>query len=109
VPWNNDQWWRFRIPGSGSVDWKAFFTVLSETGYDGAMNIENEDEFCGEPYENGIFTAGFKRGFIVSKITFDSSLPGDHNDRTPSRGPELMLSPPIRKAGQLSSERGVLP
>jgi hypothetical protein len=42
--------WRFRIPGSGSLDWKAFFTVLMEAGYQGAMNIEHEDSLYGTPY-----------------------------------------------------------
>ena len=42
-PVNNQRWWRFRIPGQGSVDWKGFFAVLAEAGYTGSMNIENED------------------------------------------------------------------
>ena len=42
-PVNNARWWRFRVPGYGSVDWKGFFSVLAEAGYTGAMNIENED------------------------------------------------------------------
>ena len=40
-PVDNERWWRFRVPGYGSVDWKGFFSVLSEAGYSGAMNIEN--------------------------------------------------------------------
>jgi len=44
-PVDGSRWWRFRIPGYGSVDWKGFFTVLEEVGYAGAMNIENEDNF----------------------------------------------------------------
>ena len=44
-PVNNARWWRFRVPGYGSVDWKGFFSVLAEAGYTGAMNIENEDKF----------------------------------------------------------------
>ena len=29
-PVNHARWWRFRVPGEGSVDWKGFFAVLSE-------------------------------------------------------------------------------
>ena len=29
-PVNNARWWRFRVPGYGSVDWKGFFSVLAE-------------------------------------------------------------------------------
>jgi sugar phosphate isomerase/epimerase len=66
-PWNGEQWWRFRVPGSGSIDWRAFLTVLMESGYQGAMNIEHEDDLYGTPYSNGEFTPEFKRGFIVGK------------------------------------------
>src|ERR1700674_4233632 len=38
-PLNKAKWWRFRIPGSGSLDWRGFFTVLMDAGYEGAMNI----------------------------------------------------------------------
>jgi sugar phosphate isomerase/epimerase len=32
-----------KLPGLGSVDWGRFFSVLSDTGYDGAVCIEVED------------------------------------------------------------------
>jgi sugar phosphate isomerase/epimerase len=63
VPVNRAKWWRFRIPGYGSVDWKGFFSVLAEAGYTGGMNIENEDEFYYPAYEGNNFTEAFKRGF----------------------------------------------
>jgi sugar phosphate isomerase/epimerase len=63
-PVNNARWWRFRLPGSGSVNWKGFFAVLAENGFQGAMNIENEDPFYGRNYDqSGNFTEDFKRGF----------------------------------------------
>ena len=31
-PVNNERWWRFRVPGYGSMDWKGFFSVLAEAG-----------------------------------------------------------------------------
>ena len=54
-PVDRSRWWRFRVPGYGSVDWKGFFSVLSEVGYSGAMNIENEDEFYYPAYNGGEF------------------------------------------------------
>jgi len=65
-PLNNARWWRFRLPGSGIVDWKGFFTVLQEAGYQGAMNIEHEDEFYYPAYANGEFTEQFKAGFRLT-------------------------------------------
>ncbi|MGC8631867.1 MAG: sugar phosphate isomerase/epimerase family protein [Thermoprotei archaeon] len=36
-------WWRYRIPGWGSIDWREFITALREGGYDGALDVEHED------------------------------------------------------------------
>jgi len=62
-PVNRVNWWRFRLPGDGSMDWKGFFAVLAGAGYSGAMNIENEDELYYPPYSERNFTEKFKSGF----------------------------------------------
>ena len=31
-----------RLPGSGVIDWKGFFTALADAGYTGGLNIKNE-------------------------------------------------------------------
>jgi sugar phosphate isomerase/epimerase len=74
-PLNNARWWRFRLPGYGSVDWKAFFSVLSEAGYSGAMNIENEDEFYYPPYDQNNFTEQYKRGFRLAHEFLKTLVP----------------------------------
>ena len=33
-----------KLPGLGDVDWSRFFSVLSDTGYDGPVCIEVEDQ-----------------------------------------------------------------
>jgi sugar phosphate isomerase/epimerase len=42
---NDESWWRYRLPGWGSVDWKRFFSALHTIGYDGDVVVENEDAF----------------------------------------------------------------
>jgi len=74
-PVNKQNWWRFRVPGYGSVDWKGFFSVLSEVGYKGAMNIENEDNFYYPAYANGDFTDQYKRGFRVAHEFLKTLVP----------------------------------
>ncbi|HWC01091.1 MAG TPA: sugar phosphate isomerase/epimerase [Bryobacteraceae bacterium] len=74
-PVNRVRWWRFRVPGYGSVDWKGFFSVLAEAGYSGAMNIENEDEFYYPAYQQGDFTEQFKRGFRVAHEFLKTLVP----------------------------------
>jgi sugar phosphate isomerase/epimerase len=75
APIDNIRWWRFRVPGNGSVDWKAFFAVLAEAGYTGAMNIENEDEFYYPAYNQGDFTEQYKRGFRVAHEYLKTLVP----------------------------------
>src|SRR5260370_32214256 len=48
-PVNRAQWWLYRLPGLGSIDWAAFFTVLQRAGYQGAMSVEHEDPLYGSP------------------------------------------------------------
>jgi sugar phosphate isomerase/epimerase len=36
-------WWRYRMPGSGQIDWQFFFATLRSVGYDGPVSIEHED------------------------------------------------------------------
>jgi sugar phosphate isomerase/epimerase len=55
------------VPGSGIVDLIGFFTVLMEAGYQGAMNIEHEDDLYGTPYDGEDFTPNFKKGFTVGQ------------------------------------------
>lgn len=74
-PVDNVRWWRFRIPGYGSVDWKGFFTVLEEVGYTGALNIENEDNFFYPNYDQGNFTEQFKRGFHTAHEYLKTLVP----------------------------------
>jgi sugar phosphate isomerase/epimerase len=74
-PVNGARWWRFRLPGDGSVDWKGFFSVLAEAGYTGAMNIENEDEFYYPGYSQGNFTEQYKRGFRVAHEFLKTLVP----------------------------------
>jgi sugar phosphate isomerase/epimerase len=66
-PLNGEGWWRFRLPGSGSIDWAAFFTVLQDAGYQGAMNIEHEDAFYYPAYDGENFSQSFKNGFAVAQ------------------------------------------
>jgi len=75
-PVNNQRWWRFRIPGQGSVDWKGFFAVLAEIGYTGSMNIENEDAFYYPAYDaNQNFTEQYKRGFKAAHEYLKTMVP----------------------------------
>lgn len=65
-PVDDAEWWRFRLPGLGSIDWPAFFTVLQDVGYTGAMSVEHEDPLYDPPGGKGDFTEGCKTGFRMA-------------------------------------------
>ena len=43
----SDNWWRYRMPGFGEVDWPAFFSSLAAAGFSGDVNLEHEDPLFG--------------------------------------------------------------
>ncbi len=68
APVNGARWWRYRIPGMGSINWREFFTVLQDAGYSGGMSIEQEDPLYGGDDNSGPdFSDDFKMGFIMAK------------------------------------------
>ncbi len=65
-PVDGARWWRYRLPGLGSIDWAAFFTVLQDKGYTGAMSVEHEDDLYAPPGGQGDFTEDTKTGFRMA-------------------------------------------
>ncbi|HXA06952.1 MAG TPA: sugar phosphate isomerase/epimerase [Bryobacteraceae bacterium] len=74
-PVDDAEWWRFRLPGLGSIDWPAFFTVLQDVGYEGAMSIEHEDPLYDPPGGEGDFTEGCKTGFRMARRYLQQYVP----------------------------------
>ena len=75
-PVNKAKWWRYRIPGMGSINWREFFTVLQNVGYTGAMSIEQEDELYGADENPGPdFSRQFQIGFIMAKRYLTQYVP----------------------------------
>lgn len=56
-----DGWFRYRIPGTGSIDWRKFVSTLFDAGYDGVLSIENEDPLWLETPEKA------ERGLLFGK------------------------------------------
>ena len=55
------QWHQPRLPGYGEIQWSAFMGALMETGYDGPVCIEVEDDTFGKTLE------GRKRALRVAR------------------------------------------
>jgi sugar phosphate isomerase/epimerase len=87
-PVNGAEWWRYRIPGAGSMNWREFFNVLENVGYQGAMSIEQEDSLYGADNNPGPdFSDDFKVGFIMAKRYLTQYVPWDVRPN-PSEGNE---------------------
>jgi len=65
-PVNRAEWWLYRLPGLGSINWAEFFGVLQRAGYSGAMSIEHEDPYYGSPNRGLDFTEEYKMGFKMA-------------------------------------------
>jgi sugar phosphate isomerase/epimerase len=51
----NGDYFRFRIPGYGEIDWTAFISTLNELGYEDGVAIEHEDPvYSGERFDEGL-------------------------------------------------------
>jgi sugar phosphate isomerase/epimerase len=75
-PVDGASWWRYRIPGLGSINWAQFFSVLQDAGYSGAMSIEHEDPLYGADNNHGPdFSGDFKVGFIMAKRYLSQYVP----------------------------------
>ncbi|GCE04685.1 sugar phosphate isomerase/epimerase family protein [Dictyobacter aurantiacus] len=57
----NGDYFRFRIPGYGEINWPQFISALDEIGYTGDIAIEHEDPV----YWNDKFDEGLDRGWHV--------------------------------------------
>ncbi len=48
-------WWRYRLPGLGEINWQKFIGALYDIGYKGDIAIEHEDPvFSGDRMEEGL-------------------------------------------------------
>jgi sugar phosphate isomerase/epimerase len=57
-------WWRYRLPGLGTLDWPAIFSALRDVGYDDVIAIENEDPLC-PGFDGVVWSAEFLRRCLL--------------------------------------------
>jgi sugar phosphate isomerase/epimerase len=49
VGYHGAGWWRYRLPGTGLLDWPKFLAQARGFGFDGVISIEHEDSDFGWP------------------------------------------------------------
>jgi sugar phosphate isomerase/epimerase len=57
------EWWRYRLPGFGVVDWPKYLDTLYQVGFDGVISVEHEDNVWGA----GDDADRAKRGLILAQ------------------------------------------
>jgi sugar phosphate isomerase/epimerase len=75
---HGQDWWRYRIPGQGLIDWPRFITVLLQVGFQGGMAVEHEDPFWDVPHGDAgaEMAPERKEGFILAARFLRQFLPG---------------------------------
>ena len=67
-------WWEYRLPGRGELDWKQFLTFAKDKlGFDGYVSIEHEDREYAWP--NGDLETR-KKGFVYGLSQLRQALAG---------------------------------
>jgi sugar phosphate isomerase/epimerase len=67
-------WWEYRLPGRGELDWKQFLTFAKDKlGFDGYVSIEHEDREYAWP--NGDVETR-KKGFVYGLSQLRQALAG---------------------------------
>jgi sugar phosphate isomerase/epimerase len=61
-------WFRYCLPGVGSIDWKKLILSAYEAGYDGVICIENEDLNWTKSQERA------KKGLLLAKKSLDGLI-----------------------------------
>lgn len=71
-------WWEYRLPGRGEMDWRQFLGCLAgDTGYTGFISIEHEDTEFGWP--NGpveLRKEGLLKGLATLRESLRPAAPG---------------------------------
>lgn len=65
-------WWRYRLPGCGALDWVAILSALRDAGYDGALDIENEDPLA-LGLAGAAWSANYLRGLLPGTVRDNGS------------------------------------
>ncbi|NJN83256.1 MAG: TIM barrel protein [Caldilineaceae bacterium] len=59
------QWWRYRLPGYGHVDWFRYLDTLYQVGYDGVLSVEHEDPVWDATPELAVRGLQLARQFLL--------------------------------------------
>jgi sugar phosphate isomerase/epimerase len=57
-------WWRYRLPGYGEVDWHRYVDTLYQIGYDAVLSVEHEDPVWSVPSERALRGLQLARRFL---------------------------------------------
>jgi sugar phosphate isomerase/epimerase len=54
VGYFGSDWWTYRLPGRGRMDWDRWLGLLREVGFEGFVSIEHEDRDWGHGSEGNL-------------------------------------------------------
>jgi sugar phosphate isomerase/epimerase len=77
-PWDH-AWWRYRLPGDGSIDWPGVVGTLQRGGYRGVVSIEHEDPTSSGSAED------VQRGLLAARTVLAPLVTADVRTATEER------------------------
>lgn len=63
------QWWRYRLPGYGAINWYHYLDELFQAGYDAALSVEHEDDVWAATEELALRGLQLSQQFLQPFIT----------------------------------------
>lgn len=58
-------WWRYRLPGYGGVDWRRYLDALVQIGYDAVLSVEHEDPVWDGTPESALRGLRLARAYLA--------------------------------------------
>lgn len=62
-------WWRYRLPGYGAVDWHRYLDALAQIGYDAVISVEHEDPVWSDTPELALRGLRLAHAYLAPMLT----------------------------------------
>lgn len=62
------EWWRYRLPGYGHVDWARYIDTLYQVGYDDVLSLEHEDPVWSDTPELAMRGLALAQQFLAQYL-----------------------------------------
>jgi sugar phosphate isomerase/epimerase len=62
-------WWRYRLPGYGGVNWYRYLDALAQIGYDEVLSVEHEDPVWSDTPQSALRGLRMAKAYLAPLLT----------------------------------------